>query len=196
VVSGYHVSVVLPERPQGLRNALAAEVRKHPLWARVTRTALSTRFTKYALGSVVAFTVSNVAFAVFYVMNAGTTACSVAGFIGGAVPNWVLNRRWAWQREGKPPARQWLGYIIISALVLVTTSAATAWTNSHVQSIPSHHGFRVMIVTAAFIAVQIFWFLAKFVIYDYWVFSERSRVRAAFRSLRQVPRTARANRIP
>src|SRR3984893_3097103 len=108
MASGYHVSVVLPERSQGLRNALAAQVRKHPLWARVTRTALSTRFTKYALGSVVAFTVSNVAFAVFYVMNAGTTACSVAGFIGGAVPNWVLNRRWAWQREGRPPARQWL----------------------------------------------------------------------------------------
>jgi hypothetical protein len=36
----------------------------------------------------------------------------------------------------------------------------------------------------------------KFAIYEYRIFSERSRVRAAFRSLRQVPRTARANRIP
>jgi hypothetical protein len=187
---------VLPERLQGLRNALAAEVHKHPLWARVTRTPLSARFTKYALGAVIAFTVSNVSFAVAYVMNASTTACSVVGFLGGAIPNWALTRRWAWKRSGRPPARSWIGYILVSITVLITTSAATGWTNSHVQSIPSHHGFRVMIVTAAFIAVQIFWFLAKFVIYDYWVFSERSRVRAAFRSLRQVPRTARANRIP
>jgi putative flippase GtrA len=162
----------------------------------MTRTALSARFTKYALGSVVAFVVSNVAFAAFYVMSASTTACSVAGFIGGAIPNWILNRRWAWKRQGRPPARQVIGYIGVSIVVLVTTSAATGWTNAQVQSIPPHHGVRLMIVTASYVAVTVVLFFAKFAIYDYWVFSERSRVRAAFRSLRQVPRTARANRIP
>jgi len=187
---------MLPDRYQGLRHALAARVAKHPLWARLTRTALSTRFTKYALGSVVAFTLSNVAFALFYVLNATTTACSVAGFIAGAIPNWILNRRWAWQSHGRPPARQIIGYIGISIGVLVTTSAATGWTNAHVQSIPSGHGLRLLVVTASYVAVTIVLFAAKFGIYEYWVFSERSRVRAAFRSLRQVPRTARANRIP
>ena len=39
----------------------------------MTRTALSTRFTKYALGSVVAFMLSNVVFAAFYVLSASTT---------------------------------------------------------------------------------------------------------------------------
>ena len=84
-------------RDQTRRSVLRARVRRHPLWARMTRTALSARFTKYALGSVVAFMLSNVVFAAFYVMSASTTVCSVAGFIGGAIPNWILNRRWAWQ---------------------------------------------------------------------------------------------------
>jgi putative flippase GtrA len=166
------------------------------MWQRLTRTALSARITKYALGSVVAFISSNVMFALFYVITASTTACSVAGFIAGAVPNWILNRRWAWQRQGRPPARQWIGYIAVSIVVLVTTSAATGWTNAQVQSIPPHHGLRLLIVTASYVAVTIVLFVAKFGIYEYWVFSERSRVRAALRSLRQVPRTARANRIP
>jgi len=135
-------------------------------------------------------------FAIFYVLNAGTTVDSVAGFIAGAIPNWVLNRRWAWQQTGRPPARQVIGYIGVSLVVLVTTSAVTGWTNSQVQSIPSHQGLRVIIVTASYVAVTVLLFFAKFAIYEYWVFSERSRVRAAFRSLRQVPRTARANRAP
>lgn len=166
------------------------------MWLRSTRTALSARFTKYALGSVVAFIASNIAFALFYVLGASTTICSVMGFVAGAIPNWILNRRWAWQRQGRPPARQVIGYIGVSIVVLVTTSAATGWTNSEVQSIPSHHGLRVLIVTAAYVLVTVVLFAAKFVIYEYWVFSEHSRVRAAFRSLRQEPRAARANRAP
>jgi putative flippase GtrA len=187
---------VFPLRYRGLRSALAARVSNHSLWARFTRTALSTRFTKYALGSVVAFILSNVAFAVFYLMSATTTACSVAGFIAGAVPNWILNRRWAWQQQGRPPARQIIGYIGVSIIVLITTSAATGWTNSHVQTIPAHNGLRLVIVTASYVAVTIVLFVAKFAIYEYWIFSPRSRVRAAFRSVRQVSRTARANRVP
>ncbi|MFZ0382999.1 MAG: GtrA family protein [Solirubrobacteraceae bacterium] len=183
-------------RDQTRRSVLRARVRRHPLWARMTRTALSARFTKYALGSVVAFMLSNVVFAAFYVMSASTTVCSVAGFIGGAIPNWILNRRWAWQKHGRPPARQVIGYIGVSIVVLITTSAVTGWTNAQVQSIPAHHGLRLIIVTGSYVAVTVVLFFAKFAIYDYWVFSERSRVRAAFRSLRQVPRTARANRIP
>ncbi len=184
------------DRYLGLRTTLKGRVVSHPTWARWTRTPLSARFTKYALGSVVAFISSNVAFALFYVLAASTTACSVAGFIAGAIPNWILNRRWAWQRSGRPPARQIIGYIGVSIVVLVTTSAVTGWTNRRVQTIPAHHGVRLIIVTASYVAVTVLLFAAKFVIYDYWVFSERSRVRAAFRSLRQVPRTARANRTP
>ena len=166
------------------------------MWLRLTRTALSTRFTKYASGSVVAFISGNIVFALFYVMGASTTACSVAGFIAAAIPNWILNRRWAWQRQGRPPARQ------IDRLYRGLDRRA----GDHVGGDrldqfpgavdPAAEGLRLLIVTASYVAVTVVLFVAKFGIYEYWVFSERSRVRAAFRSLRQVPRTARANRMP
>jgi len=184
------------ERYSRARSAVADRVTAHRAWKWLTRTPLAERFTKYSVGAALAFVISNVTFAVFYVMNASTTTCSIAGFLGGAIPNWAFTRRWAWKRTGRPPLRTWLGYIIVSITVLVTTSVATGWTDHQVRSVPQHYGLRAIIVTAAFVFVQMFWFLAKFVIFDYWVFSERSRVRAAFRSLRQVPRTARANRIP
>jgi putative flippase GtrA len=178
------------------QSTLVARLAEHRAWQWLTRTPFSARFTKYAMGSVVAFVTGTIALMCFYVMAASTTVCSVAGFIAAAIPNWILNRRWAWQREGRPPARQVVGYIAISIVVLITTSAATGWTNAQAQSLPNHHGLRLLVVTAAYVAVTVVLFFAKFVIYVYWVFSERSRVRAAFRSLRQVPRTARANRIP
>ncbi len=184
------------DRPAGRLDPLAGWIRKHPVWERLTRTALSARLTKYALGSVVAFVIGNVAFALTYVLNGSTTLCSIVGFVAAAIPNWILNRRWAWQQSGWPPARQIVSYALVSVVVLLTTSAATGWTNSHVQAIPQHHGLRLLIVTSSYVLVTVLLFFAKFAIYEYWVFSERSRIRAAFRSLRQVRRIARANRIP
>ena len=176
---------------------LYSRARSLPLAQRVGRSAYGAKVTKYAIGSVVALMTSIIVFAVTYVVLGGhPTTCSILAFFAGAIPNWILNRRWAWKRQGRPPARQVIGYIGVSILVLVTTSAVTGWTNAQVQSIPSGHGVRVMIVTASYVLVTIVLFFVKFVIYDYWVFSEQSRVRAAFRSLRQVPRTARANRSP
>jgi putative flippase GtrA len=155
--------------------------------------------TKYAVGSVIAFVTGNILFALVYWPTDKPVEASVAGFIGGAVPNWILNRRWAWQQTGRPPAKQLVAYALVSAVVLITTSLATKWTNhevAHVWNIPKHHGLRVIIVSGAYVAVTVVLFFAKFAVYEFWVFSERSRVRAAFRSLWNVSRIARANRIP
>ena len=179
-----------------VQSGLVARLASHRVWQWLTRTPLSARFTKYAMGSVVAFVSGNLAFMILYVMAASTTVCSVVGFVAAAIPNWALNRRWAWQRAGRPPARQVVGYVAISIVVLISTSAATGWANTQAQSVPNHHGLRLLIVTAAYVAVTVILFFAKFAIYEYWVFSERSRVRAAFRSLRQVPRMTRPNRTP
>lgn len=138
-----------------------------------------------------------VVFAVLYVLGAGTTVCSVAAFVAGAVPNWVLNRRWAWKVKGKVSfGREIVGYIVISVLALVASSAATGWTQEQVKSVPAHHGIRVALVTLSYVIVQAILFAAKFIAYEHWVFYGRSRVRAALRSRRQVWMAARANRSP
>lgn len=141
--------------------------------------------TKYAVGSVIAFVTGNIFFAVFYTLTSqNTTAASVAGFISAAIPNWILNRRWAWQQTGRPPAKQLITYALVSAVVLYTTSESTGWANSHlVNGVQEGHGLRTIIVTAVYVAVTVVLFFAKFAIYEFWVFSEHSRVRATLRRL-------------
>jgi putative flippase GtrA len=161
------------------------------------RTPLGSKITRYTLGSVIAAATSAVVFALLYVMGVGTTACSVAAFVAGAIPNWILNRRWAWQVRGRIAiGREVLAYVIVSALTLLATTEATAFTQRQVQGIPAHHGIRVILVTASYLAVFAILFVARFAVYDKWIFSGRSRVRAAMRSRFQVWSAARANRTP
>jgi putative flippase GtrA len=171
---------VFSERIRGLRNSAKAG-----------------RVTRYTIGSIIALVTSVVVFAALYVVGVGTTACSIAAFVAGAVPNWILNRRWAWGVKGRVSfGREIIGYIAVSVAALIASSAATAWTNARVQSIPAHHGVRVILVTASYVAVQGVLFALKFAVYEHWVFAGRSRVRAALRSRRQVWMAARANRTP
>jgi len=165
-------------------------------YKRARESAFAGKVTRYAIGSVIALLTSIVVFAILYVLTNNTTVCSVVAFVAGAIPNWILNRRWAWQIRGQVAfLREIVGYIVISLLALVSSSAATGWTQAQVQGIPAHHGLRVLIVTASYVAVQALLFAAKFVVYERWVFSGRS-LRAAVRSRHQVWTAARANRTP
>lgn len=155
------------------------------------------KITRYAIGSVVALATSVVVFALLYVIGVDTTTCSIVAFFAGAVPNWILNRRWAWERNGQVEvAREVVGYSIVSLVAVLASSLGTGWAQQQVQSIPAHHGIRVALVTGAYVLVQALLFVAKFVIYDRWVFAGRSRFRATLRSRRQVWSAARANRTP
>ena len=159
--------------------------------------ALGSRITRYTIGSAVAFATSAIVFPLLYVLGADTTVCSIGAFVAGAIPNWILNRRWAWRVQGRIAfGREIVAYVIVSALTLFITSETTAWTQRHVQSIPAHHGIRVLLVTASYLAVFAVLFVARFAVYEVWIFSGRSRVRAAFRSRIHVRSAARANRTP
>lgn len=158
--------------------------------------AFARKVTKYAIGSVIALVTSIVVFALLYVAHVGTTWCSILAFLAGAVPNWILNRRWAWQQDGKVAfMREVVGYVLVSLLALVLSSLATGFTNSEVGGLPEGTGLRVGIVTGSYVLVQAALFVGKFVIYERWVFSGRS-LRAALRSRHQVWTAARANRTP
>ncbi len=162
---------------------------RHPLRGRMTRFAISSAFA--ALTSAVVFSI-------LYVLGASTTACSVIAFFAGAIPNWTLNRRWTWKVQGKVAfGREIVAYLVISGATLLALSLATGWTNDLVRSsIPAHHGVRVLLVTGSYFAVLAMLYGVRFFLYEHWIFSGRSRVRAAFRSRRQVWSAARANRTP
>lgn len=161
------------------------------------RSALGVRITRYTIGSILAAATSAVVFALLYILGVSTTACSVIAFIAGAIPNWTLNRRWAWQVKGRIAfGREIVGYVVVSALTLLASSEATAWTQRQVMSLPAHYGLRVALVTASYLAVFAILFAVRFMIYERWIFSGRSRVRTAVRSRIQVFNAARANRTP
>ena len=163
--------------------------RSLPLALRFSRSAYAAKVTKYAIGSVIALLTSIVVFAVAYVILGGhPTTCSILAFFAGAIPNWILNRRWAWKITGRADfLREIVAYLAISGVVLVAsslgTSAMQSWVKGHVTP---HHGIRVLLVTGAYVFVQAVLFVAKFVVYEKWVFSGQSRLRAAVRS-RQLP---------
>ena len=153
---------------------------------------------------MVAATTSAIVFSALYVLGASTTACSICAFIAGAIPNWTLNRRWTWKVEGRVAfGREIFAYLVISVSTLVVLSLATGLTNHAVQGIPAHHGIRVILVTASYFATLAVLYGVRFFLYEHWIFSGRSRVRAglrarqaALRSRRQVLNAARANRTP
>lgn len=203
---------------------LAEFIRKHPWWQWLTRTPFSAKMTKYALSSVIAFVLSDIAFALCYALSGGqTTVSSVIAFFSAAIPNWIMNRRWAWQQTGRAPKKQMISYAAVSALVLLVTAFATGRTNYWVKNdahIANHHGLRLLIVTGSFVLVTVVLFFTKFAIYEFLIFRNRRAVpdapdqdppdqdatdqddarpgrrRWRLSSRRNVNKIARANRIP
>jgi putative flippase GtrA len=155
------------------------------------------RIARFAISSMVAAGTSAVVFPILYVLGASTTVCSILAFAAGAIPNWTMNRRWTWKVEGRVAlGREVIAYVIVSVSTLVLLSLVTAWTHHHVQSIAPGHGIRVLLVTASYFGTLAVLYAARYFLYERWIFSGQSRVRAALRSRHQVWTAARANRTP
>ena len=189
---------MLTNRYHALRDSrLGVRLAKSRIGGHITASPLYRRLTKFAISSAFAAGTSAVVFPVLYVLGASTTACTILAFFAGAIPDWTLNRRWTWKVEGRVAfGREIVAYVVISASTLLALSLATGWTDRQVKTLPAHHGIRVLLVTASYFAVLTLLYAARFFVYEHWIFSGRSRVRAAFRSRLQVRNAARANRTP
>jgi putative flippase GtrA len=161
-------------------------------YRRLEQSRFVLKVARYAIGSVVALLTSVIVFALLLAAGIGTTADSTIAFVAGALPNWILNRRWAWERTGEMDlTREVFGYTLISLLALAASSAGTGWADGLLRHDLSHqHALRVLLVTLTYVAVQGLLFVAKFVAYDRWVFTESGRIRAALRA-RQARRVRR-----
>ena len=134
-----------------------------PLWGR------------YIGASVVAGIISEVVFVVTYWFSAVPLAASLLAFVAGAVPNYLMNRYWAWQRRGRPDhTREVLPYaviIVVTALTaILVTAAADRWVRDHVAA----HALQVTLVGAAFLATYGTMFVLKFVLFDRFIFVDRA----------------------
>lgn len=132
------------------------------------------KITGYSAGSVVAVVVSEAAFAATLGWgHTGTGMASLAGFVGGAVPNYILNRRWAWRdHRGRNRRTEIALYMAVSL-----ASFLTSWVITHYAELGARHltqsgGGRVALVTLAYLGVSAVFFVVKYVIYDTLVFKK------------------------
>ncbi len=137
------------------------------------RHPLVRRITGYSAGSVVAATVAELTFVVtFGWVHAGTTWATAAGFVGGAVPNYILNRRWAWpDRRGRRRRTELLLYTTVILISFVASALATHWVQVGAGDVSSDGGWQTVLVAAAFLAVSGLFFVIKFALYELVVFT-------------------------
>ncbi len=156
----------------------------HRLWRRPG----VKRFSKYAVGSVVAFTASEIVFLLSYGSGwARPQVASVLAFAAGIPVNYVLNRRWAWQRRGRPGLRdELLPYAAVVSLSVVASAAGTWAADRWVQSVTLPRAIDVLLVGATFAAINGGLFLAKYVLLDRLVFRDRPAPTGAHPATRDV----------
>ncbi|RZT14670.1 GtrA-like protein [Kribbella sp. VKM Ac-2569] len=123
-------------------------------------------WAKYSASSVIATVVSQVAFALCYWFGTAAIVASLVAWLSGAIPNYVLNRRWTWGRSG-----QKLPYTIIVVGSAVMAAVVTSVTDHLVQPIESH-AWQTLLVTGSYLATYAVLFIVKFVLFDRLVFAK------------------------
>jgi putative flippase GtrA len=164
-------------------------------WLGSWRTPLVLRLWRYGAGSVVAFALSSVVVTVCYSwLGLGAITSSTIAFLAGAVPNWALNRSWAWQKRGREGvARETTLYALITlaswgAYTGVTKLAALAAAHAGATA-------RDVVVTVSYMGANVLFAAIKYVAYDRLVFVDRSAPEANS-SRNQVRTTTLPNRQP
>jgi putative flippase GtrA len=129
---------------------------------------LGPKLLRYFTGSVVATVCSEVAFVLLYgVLGTGTTWSSALSWLAGAVPNFWLNRNWAWQRTGRPSLRgEVLPYAAIVLLTLVLATLATHGADAWLHHRDVSDSLRVVLVAAVFLSVYVVVFVLRYVMLD------------------------------
>ena len=150
------------------------------------------RFFRYSLGSVIAFAVSQLVFLVAYGSGAATPrAATLWSYAAGIPVNYLLNRRWAWRRRGRPGMRdEVVPYAAVITLSIVTSALATDAVDAWLRTIAMAAAARVALVGVTFAGITVGLFLAKYVLLDRLVFRDRPRSPqpdAAPRDVERVP---------
>jgi putative flippase GtrA len=144
-------------------------------WLGRWRTPLMVKLWRYGAGSVVAFVSSVVVYyACFSWGHLGAIGSTWVAFVAGAVPNWILNRRWAWEKKGREGvAKESTLYVIVSVVSLIASSGTTKATALAV--VHTSHTARDLLVTFSYMASVIVLSGLKYLVYDRYVFIDRSK---------------------
>ena len=153
-------------------------------------------FLRYGAGSLVAMGCSEIVLVGSYgLLRTGPLTASVLAWFAGAVPNYVLNRRWAWRSDragseggggggarrgvqGRKLALYWSITLVTAAAAVAATTGMDGWIKAAVSS----RGEQSLLLALAYLSAYGVVFIAKFVLFDRLVFNDgrsRSRIPSA-----------------
>jgi putative flippase GtrA len=130
--------------------------------------ALVRKLMRYAGGSAVATVCSELTLVVLYgFLHVTPVWASCLAWLGGAIPNYWLNRSWTWRLKGRPDlVREVLPYVGIVAVTLVLATAATRAVDAGLKAAATSSATRVALVAATFLAVYVAMFVLRFFLFD------------------------------
>lgn len=142
----------------------------------VVRTPLGRKVSRYTAGSVIATAIGQGAFFVLFALGVSGSVAALVGYLAGFVPNYLLNRLWAWQRRDRPSLRR---EVLPYVAVIVVSAAASAWLTGLAERVVASFGVsrpvEVGLVTVAFWGITIALFVVKFLVFDRYLFGDRRR---------------------
>jgi putative flippase GtrA len=131
------------------------------------------RFSRYTIGSAICFGVSELVFVALFAPGAlGSKGAAIVASIAGIIPGYFLNRSWTWGRTGKSDfwrevVPYWATALISTALAALGTGAANAIFADESRSV------RTVINAAAYMLVYGVLFVAKYVVFHWWLFAPK-----------------------
>ena len=123
---------------------------------------------RYTGSSVIAAGCSELTLLLLYgVFDLSPGWSSSLAWIAGALPNYWLNRSWAWQLRGRPDLlREVLPYAAIVALTLLLAIASTRAVDEALRAAGTAPETRVLLVAGTFLGVYVAVFLLRFLLLD------------------------------
>ncbi|MGA7087380.1 MAG: GtrA family protein [Candidatus Dormiibacterota bacterium] len=137
---------------------------------RVVRSPRAQKLFRYALTSGVATGISEVTLLALYASGfLGATGSAVVANLAGTVPSYLLSRYWIWPEADRGGAARQMGlYWSTSVISLVVTTAGTSLAGAHA---PAGHTAHVIVVGSAYIGTVAILWVAKFLVYQRYIFS-------------------------
>jgi putative flippase GtrA len=156
--------VVVSESYSGATGA-ELRARERTGWRRVLPgRALGLRFSKFTAGSLFSTLLSQVALTGLYGWgHVNVTIASLVAFVVGAIPNFLINWKWTWGRNGKPAlVRELMPYIAVIVGGGLAATALTTLTDHVLAPLVTDRAWRTVTLDAAYLASYALLFVVKF----------------------------------
>jgi putative flippase GtrA len=112
----------------------------------------------------------------YAVLHLAPEVSSTLAWLAGAVPNYWLNRRWTWQRRGRPSLRrEVLPYVAIILATLLLAALVTKGVDAWLRDAAVSGTTRTVAVAVAFAGVYVVMFAVRYLLLDR-LFRPRGRV--------------------